>query len=169
MKPRRNLIIIGVVALLAVLGALFSAVKNIPPENFEPSPSPTPELSAVQLPPNQHPQVSLKFSSDGHYVTVTITNISADYLEYNLIYDAKVKNNRLQTGVNANSKTAGKSTYTQQQLLGSESSGKFTYHTDIQNAVMELTLRNAANRSIFTSTYPFTVSPGKTIDLLPTS
>jgi hypothetical protein len=49
--------------------------------------------------------------------------------------------------------------------LGSESSGKFTYHENITNAVMELTLRDENKYSIFTATFPFTVSPGKTIEL----
>jgi len=103
----------------------------------------------------------LDFSSDGHYVTVNISNIHSDQLEYNLIYDATVKKDRIQTGVNAAAKLNGKSEYSYRQLLGSESSGKFTYHANIQNAMMELTLRDAANRSIFSATYPFTISPGK--------
>jgi len=133
-----------------------------------PTPTPT-EEPVIQLEPEKHPRVSLKFRADGHYVTVNISNIYAQAVEYNLIYDAKVKNNKLQTGVNASAKLDGQSTYSKEQLLGSESSGKFTYHANITNAVMELTLRDAAGRSIFTTTYPFEVSPGKTIDLAPAS
>ena len=65
-----------------------------------PSPSPTPEI-VEQLASDKQPKVNMTFSSDAHYVTVNITNISAASLEYNLIYDATVKGSSLQTGVNA--------------------------------------------------------------------
>jgi hypothetical protein len=86
-------------------------------------------------------------------------------LEYNLIYDAIVKKNPVNTGVTGSAKLEGKTVYSYKQLLGSESSGKFTYHENITNAVMELTLRDENKYSIFTATFPFTVSPGKTIEL----
>ena len=152
---------IGLVILVLSLGAFFVFRK---PKTTGPQPTPTPSV-AEQLPANQQPKVSLAFSSDSHYVTVNITDLHADQLEYNLIYDATVKGNQIQTGVNAAAKLDGSSQYSRKQLLGSESSGKFTYHSHIQNAIMELTLRDSQNRSIFSSTYPFTVSPGKSIDL----
>lgn len=153
-------IIAGVVGIggIFLLKPLFTNPKSVP------TPAPTPTF-AQQLPAEKHPQVSLSFSSDTHFVTVNIKNIHADQLEYNLIYEATIKKNRTQTGVNAQTLLEGKNEYSYKQLLGSESSGKFTYHTNIQNAVMELTLRDAQNRSIFTASYPFTVSPGKSIDL----
>lgn len=126
--------------------------------------APTPTLAPLQqLTEDQYPTVELQFSADGHYVTVNIENLHSDQLEYNLIYDAVVKGNKIQTGVNAGAKLEGKSTYSKQQLLGSESSGKFTYHTNIKNAVMELTLRDAGNRSVYSATYPFEVTPGSTV------
>lgn len=164
---KNPLIAIGLVALLVIVGiafSIFSSSRSL----TSPSPTPTPAQAVIQLSPEDHPKLSLSFTSDGHYATVNISNIKASYLEYDLIYDAKVKNNRIQTGVNAGTDTKGKSTYTQKQLLGSESSGKFTYHTDIQNAVLNLTLRDDSRRSIFTASYPFEVTPGKSQDLSPT-
>lgn len=149
-----------VVLLLAVGGFLvFRKPKSTP---IQP---PLISEIAEQLPVDKQPKISLSFSSDSHYVTVDISNIYAAQLEYNLIYDAKVKGNQIQTGVNAAAKLDGKTEYSQKQLLGSESSGKFTYHANIDNAVMELTLRDSANRSIFSSSYPFTVASNATIDL----
>ena len=113
--------------------------------------------------------IKIAISSDLHFATVTLSNLHADSLEYNLIYDATVKGNKIQTGVNASAKLDGKSEYSYKQLLGSESSGKFTYHSKIENAVMELTLRDSANRSIFTASYPFTVSLGESISLQPSN
>jgi hypothetical protein len=155
-----------VLALIVILflggGGYFAAKKFL----FSSAPVPTPTLEpASQLPSEKHPQVNLEFSKDGHYVTVKITNIFADRLEYNLIYDAKVKGNVIQTGVAASAQTAGQSEYSREQLLGSESSGKYTYHENIQNAVLELTLRDAASRSIFTATYPFIFSPSQSVPL----
>jgi hypothetical protein len=127
-------------------------------------PTPT-EEPLEQLPAEKQPKVSLDFSSDAHFVTVNIGNLYATSLEYNLIYEAVVKKTRIQTGVNASEKLDGQTSYSQRQLLGSESSGKFTYHTDIKNALMELTLRDDRGRSIFTATYPFEVTPGKSTEL----
>lgn len=132
--------------------------------------TPTPSSTAAeQLAPDKQPKIQMAFSADSHFATVTLTNLHADQLEYNLIYDATVKNNQISTGVNSTANITGKSSFTEKQLLGSESSGKFTYHDKIKNAVMELTLRDSAGRSIFTATYPFTISPGQTVSLTPTS
>lgn len=135
---------------------LFSSPKIIP----------TPTLSPfVQLTPDKYPEVSLDFSADGHYVTVKISKVNADKLEYNLIYDATVKKNQIQTGVSASQSMEGKTEYSKNQLLGSESSGKFTYHDNIKNASLELTLRDSAGRSIFFATYPFTFKPSSSVSL----
>ena len=156
--------IIAVVVGVAVIAGVFLLKSSFSNRNSSVVPTPTPE-AVVQLTADQAPRVSLAFSADAHYVTVKITDIQADQLEYNLIYEATVKSNKIQTGVNASAKLEGKSEYTQKQLLGSESSGHFTYHANIQNAVMELTLRDSLNRSVFTAPYPFTVKAGTSIDL----
>ena len=155
-----------ITALLLIGGVIFAKTKLSAGSVVVPTPTPTPE-SVVQLPPDKQPQVSLTFSDDGHYVTVNVTDINADQLEYNLIYDATVKGTQINTGVSGSSKLNGVTSYSYKQLLGSESSGHFTYHASIKNAVMELTLRNNTGYSVFTATYPFTVSAGKTIDLKP--
>jgi hypothetical protein len=118
-----------------------------------------------QLTEDKYPKVTLQFSADGHYVTVNITDLHAAALEYNLIYDATVKKSPVNTGVTGGTKLDGETSYSYKQLLGSESSGKFTYHENITNAVMELTLRDGNKYSIFSATYPFSVSPGKTVEL----
>ncbi len=156
-------IIAAVVILLASASVIYVAKKN-GGELPKPSPTPAPAV-AVQLTDDKQPKVSLQFDTKGNYVTVTISNLHADQLEYNLIYEATVKGNQIQTGVNASTSVKGKSTYTQKQLLGSESSGKFTYHTNIKNAVMELTLRDESRSSVFSATYPFEVTPGKSSEL----
>lgn len=157
--------IIGAVLVLVISGGIiYMAKKNGGTLPIAPSPSPK---AVVQLSADKQPRISLQFSLDAHFVTVSLSNLNADQLEYNLIYDATVKTTQIQTGVNSTADIEGKSTFTQKQLLGSESSGKFTYHTNIKNAVMELTLRDSGGHSVFTQTYPFTVSPGKSIDLVP--
>lgn len=153
---------VGAIAILVVAGGVIYSARKSGGQLVRPTPSPA---VAQQLPAEKQPQVELTFSKDGHYVTVNVSNLFADKLEYNLIYDAKVKASRLNTGVNAAASVADKSTYSYRQLLGSESSGKFTYHEDITNAVMELTLRDLSGRSIFTATYPFEVTPGKSVEL----
>jgi hypothetical protein len=163
--PKKPLVV-GLVVAVVVLIGLFVATRR--PTSTGPAPTPTDEL-VQQLDPDKHPQVSLVFRPDGRYVTVNIKNLHAAVLEYNLIYNATVKNNKLQTGVNAQAKLDGVSTYSKEQLLGSESSGKFTYHANITNAIMELTLRDSSGRSIFTATYPFEVRAGQTVDLQPAS
>jgi hypothetical protein len=164
MNQKNIIIVIGVVVLL-LLGGTFFFIKRRPAIPTTVTPSPTPLEEVKQLDLSQQPTVSLAFTSDAHYVTVTLGNLNADQLEYNIIYDATVKNNKIQTGVNSASKITGQTSFTQKQLLGSESSGHFTYHQNIQNAVMELVLRDAANRSVFTATYPFTVTPGQSVTL----
>lgn len=149
---------------LIVAGAIiYSAQKGGSKLAVRPTPSPA---VVEQLPVEKQPKVSLEFTKDAHYVTVDISNLNADQLEYNLIYDATVKNNsQIQTGVNAAANVKGKSAYSQKQLLGSESSGKFTYHEHIKNANMELTLRDSSGHSIFTATYPFEVKSGSSTQL----
>ena len=157
--------IAGAVVALGISAGVILYFKGKP---NAPIATPTPTTNvAIQLAPDKQPQIELKFSSDGHFVTVSLSNLNADQLEYNLIYDASVKGSKLQTGVNSTANISGKSTFSQKQLLGSESSGKFTYHEKITNAVMELTLRDASGRSIFTATYPFTVKPGSFSTLTP--
>lgn len=152
---------------LVMVGAMLIFAKaGGNPNNIGSVLTPTPTDSvAEQLSPEDYPKVSLTFRSDAKYVTVNITNVKSAALEYNLIYDAVVKKNKIQAGVNASAKLEGKNSYTKEQLLGSESSGKFTYHENIQNATMELTLRDESGRSVYSATYPFTVSAGKTIEL----
>lgn len=154
---------IVVIVLLSIGFFLLRRTPNVAPQSEV---GPTPGF-AEQLSPDKYPQVSLNFSSDAHYVTVNISNIHSDQLEYNLIYEAVIKKDRIQTGVNASAKLNGKTEYSYKQLLGSESSGKFTYHTKIENAVMELTLRDLQNRSVYNATLPFTVSPGQSVELTP--
>lgn len=155
-------LIIGIVLLIlgVVLTIVFKKTSNTPI-----TPTPTPSTEAEQLTTNEQPEITLKFTSDAHFVTVSISNIKADQLEYNLIYDATVKGTLLQTGVNAMANLNGKTVYEKKQLLGSESSGKFTYHANIKNAVMELTLRDKEGRSVFSQTYPFEVVAGSSMTL----
>lgn len=155
--------IIGAILVLAVAGGIIVSLRGKPSGSLT-KPTPTPEV-AQQLTPDQKPEIKIAISSDAHFATVTLSNLHADALEYNLIYDATVKGNRINTGVNSTANISGKSSFSQKQLLGSESSGKFTYHDKIANATMELTLRDAAGRSIFTSTYSFEVKAGSTQSL----
>lgn len=161
------LLLIPVVAVILIGGGVVFTAKSVF-KHTAPLPTPTPtDEPIMQLAPDQAPQVALDFSADGHYVTVNITSIHAAALEYNLIYDALVKGTKINTGVNAAEKLNGQTVYSKQQLLGSESSGHFTYHTNIANATMELTLRDAAGHSVYDVTYPFTVTPGKSQTLQP--
>jgi hypothetical protein len=157
---------IPVIVLVIALGIggflIFNKNKN--PESTI-TPASTPDPVAQQLPPDKQPSVSLAFDAVGHYVTVTVANLNADQIEYSLVYDAVVKNNKINTGASGGGRITGQTTYTQKQLLGSESSGHFTYHENIQNALMNLTLRDSSNRSVFSATYPFTVTPGKSVSL----
>jgi hypothetical protein len=158
----KGVIIAVVLILLLGLGSVFAFKQFLKPTG--PVPTPT-EEPIVQLTPDQYPKVSLNFSTNGHFVTVNVNNLHAAVLEYDLIYEATVKKSRLQTGVSASSKIDNLTNYSKEQLLGSESSGKFTYHENIKNAQIVLTLRDKGNRSIYKATYPFTHTPGKTVEL----
>ena len=159
----KKFIIPVAVILLATMGYFgYKSTKSLFAPAAVPTPTPAP---LVQLSADKYPVVSLLFDADGHYVTVKIANINSDKLEYNLIYDATVKKSQIQTGVNAAATLNGQKTYEKRQLLGSESSGHFTYHENIKNAVVELTLRDSYGRSVFFGSYPFTVAPGKSQDL----
>jgi len=159
----KKFVIPAVIILIIILGFLgYKTIKSYFKPGIVPTPTPAP---IVQLSPDQYPQVSVQFSTDAHYATVKINNINADKLEYNLIYDATVKKNQIQTGVNAAATLNGGKTYEKTQLLGSESSGKFTFHENIKNAFIELTLRDSYGRSVFFGTYPFILTPGSTQNL----
>lgn len=157
--------ILFIVLLVIVLFGIGAGVKFILSGKTTVAPTPSPLPAAVQLAPDQQPKVSLSFSADAHYATVNITNLHSASLEYDLVYYANVKNSRVQAGVNASAKVDGQSTYSKQQLLGSESSGHYTYHTNIEEATLNLTLRDIGGRSIFQANYPFSVVAGKTSDL----
>ncbi len=156
---------IAAIAVLLVSGVYIYSMRS---KGISPGGVAEPTLTeAQQLPVEKQPKVEMTFSADAHFVTVNLTNLNAAQMEYNLIYDALIKKVRNQTGVNDTQDVAGKTSYTKKQLLGSESSGKFTYHEGIKNATMELILRDAQGRSIFNATYPFEVTAGKTITLTP--
>lgn len=152
--------------MLLVAGLVVYVVKNRVPGSTGLPGGPT-QAAVAQLPVEKQPKVEMVFTADGHEVTVNMSNLNAARVEYNLIYDADVMvgktKERGQRGVSGEAEVEGKSTYSQKQLLGSESSGKRVYHTNIDNAVLELTLRDAQGRSIFTATYPFNVLPGETV------
>lgn len=167
---RPQLIVVGILVGVVVLGGIFffRGSGGSTPE-VTPTVAPTAPPAAQQLTEEQLPTVSVQFSQDAHYVTVNISGLQAAQLEYDLIYDATVKGQKLQTGVNASYDLSGKTTYSERQLLGSESNGKFSYHTNIQNATLNLTLRDASRRSIYTAVYPFTVKAGSSSELTPVS
>jgi hypothetical protein len=155
---------IGAVVVLLVSGFYIYQMKN----KTSAGPAPTPTLEAAeQLPADKQPVPKLTFTKDAHEVTVAISNLHASQLEYNLIYEATVGKNkdRIETGVYGEEDINGKSTYSQKQLLGSESSGRRTFHENISNARLELTLRDADGRSVFFKSYPFDVAPGDSVEL----
>lgn len=166
MKPKILVIALVGIVLVGIAGFVILRPRNTPPTSGSTQES---GEAVITLAPDQQPRIKISFTADAHYATVEANNLYADQIEYNLIYDATIKGNRIQTGVNALAKLEGKRDYAARQLLGSESSGKFTYHEGISGAVLELTLRDAQNRSIFTASYPFTVTPGQSVDLTPSS
>lgn len=155
---------LGAVAVLLISGFYIYRMRNATPSG----PGPTPTLEAVaQLPESEQPKPSLTFTRDAHEVTVNFSNLHAAKLEYNLIYEATVgtRKDRIETGVYGEDDIEGKSTYSSKQLLGSESSGKRSFHENISNARLEVTLRDSEGRSVFFKTYPFDVTPGSTVEL----
>jgi hypothetical protein len=164
MKSKIIVPVLAVVLLAAGTVFLINRSKSSSPGTKQVTPTPTPE-QVEQLSAEKQPKVSLAFTADGHFVTVKFSHLYAASLEYNLIYDTVVKKTKIQSGVTGSAQLSGASEYSNKQLLGSESSGKFTYHENISNAILELTLRNSSGYSIFSATYPFTVSPGKTVEL----
>ncbi len=160
------IIVVVFLAVLGVGGFIFAKNQISSATKITPTPTETP---LQMLSENQYPKVSLSFKPDGHYVTVMINNLHAESVEYDLVYDAKIKRNgitsQVNTGINASEKISGKNSYSKEQLLGSESSGHLTFHENIQNASLHLTLRDGSNRSIYSTTYPFSISLGKTVEL----
>lgn len=167
MKTWLPVTIAVVIILIAGATVLFLRHKTTSPASTFSTSSDSSQPAVAQLPAADQPKVSIRFDQDGHYVTVSITNLHAQKLEYNLIYDATIKGNLIQTGVNASTDIVGQTVYEKRQLLGSESSGHFTYHENIKNATLELTLRDDQSRSVFVATYPFTVKAGASFDLKP--
>jgi len=161
--------IFAVVILIGVLGLFFLKKQfSSPGSNIQPTPT---EEEVMQLDPKDQPKVSLEFSSDSHYVTVKMINVNASKVEYSIIYDAKIKSkgkvSQVNTGVTGGG-TANKDSKTYEsakQLLGSESSGHITYHEEIKNGMVDLTLRDEKGRSVFKTNYSFTLTPGKVVEL----
>ncbi len=109
--------LLPVILILAIVGVggwlIFGKGKN---SSSRITPTPTETPAAEQLAPDKQPRVSLQFSSDAHYVTVKLSNLNADVLEYNLIYDAIVKKSKINSGVSGGGKISGKSEFTVTEL-----------------------------------------------------
>ncbi len=166
MDPKGSWWLAIVAVLVLAVAGLFIYTSQKHTTTVGPNPSPA---QVAQLPKEKQPQVALAFTSDGHEVTVSLTNLNASVLEYTLEYTASIRKGKevteIKTGVAGGGDITGKSTFSEKQLLGSESSGKRVYHEDIHDAAMKLTLRDTQGRSIFTAAYPFEVKAGSSVQL----
>jgi len=125
------LFLVGVAALAAAFFVFRG--KKTSPESEEAA------LQEVAL--EERPVASLIPSEDGHWLTLKIEEIVLDAasLDYELLY--KLPDGRTQ-GVPGTIKLNNQKTIERELLLGSESSGKFSYDEGVEKGTLTLRFRN---------------------------
>ncbi|HLE48751.1 MAG TPA: hypothetical protein VI819_01850 [Patescibacteria group bacterium] len=144
MKKFIPFILVGI-GLIVVVGAIIF-VKFSKKDKVEESPIDEETVAEISI--EDRPIVSLIPSVDGHWLTLTITDIGIDAstLDYELVY--QVEDGRTQ-GVPGTIKLANESgPIVRELLLGSESSGKFRYDAGVESGVLTLRFRNDKGKLI---------------------
>jgi len=126
--------------LLAIFSLFLVGCGRSQPK--DPKPEPKPKLiSQADL-----PTVFLTPYVDKHRLDITISNIKAPRMDYQIIYTANINGNQVERGfggrdikVNSNQLIReGKDAV----VFGSESSGKFKYDEGVKNGSIEITYRD---------------------------
>lgn len=149
MKKCLPFILIGI-GLLVVALALFFVFKKPARDAGE-------EEVAKEIPLDERPVVTLKPSSDGHYLKLTIAQIKvkgASSLDYELLYT--LPDGRTQ-GVPGTVKLTGGDVI-KDLLLGSESSGKFRYDEGVDGGTITVRFRDAKGKLIGKLSTDFTMT-----------
>lgn len=126
-------IILFIIGLL-VLGGVFFFLRRGGSSEVES------EENVPDIPFGQRPVTSLTPSEDGHWLYLSITDITfpAETVDYELLY--KLPDGRTQ-GVPGTVKLSG-GDIERELLLGSESSGKFRYDEGVKEGTLTLRFRN---------------------------
>jgi hypothetical protein len=137
-------VLIGLCIFLALFVGVVLIVKS---RKASPSDSIIEEeddTTVAELPLTQRPFTSLTPRGDGHWLDLSVKNLSvvtgAQSMDYELVYT--VKDGRTQ-GVPGTIKLTGENNITRELLLGSESSGKFRYDEGVSQGTFTLRFRNS--------------------------
>ncbi len=139
MKKFLPLILLGV-GLLVVVVALFvvkGGKKDVVDE----------EENVAEIPLEKRPLVKLVPSEDGHWLDLSISEVMVDgaaSVDYELLYtklDGRVQGVPGKVALNGNS-------IERKLLLGSESSGKYTYDEGIEGGKLSLKFRNESGKLV---------------------
>lgn len=132
---------IGLVALVVagILGAgAFFVLGKGREKNNGPLPTPTPE-KYLEVGVEDAPFVSITPSKDGHWLKVNLERIrEAETIEFELAYETSEGVN--QGAIGGPYPVPADGTYTKEILLGTESSGHYTYHQGVKGGTLTVRL-----------------------------
>lgn len=144
---------VGVVVLLIVfffVNKLKSSGESVEDEE---------ETALIDVALEDRPYVSLRPSSDGHYLLLKIENIviPASTLDYELLYQTK---DNITQGVPGTVALEKGKDFEADLLLGSESSGKFRYDEGVNTGSVTLRFRNDQGKLVARFTTDFHMQTG---------
>ena len=132
-------LMIGIGLVLVIgLGFIgwFILGKNNSGEEVLPTPTP---VRYVEVSAEEAPFVSLIPSSDGHWLTLNIAGIrDAETVEYELAYDTAAGVG--QGSISSPSPVGADGKYEKRIMLGTESSGKYTFHEGVSGGSVTVKL-----------------------------
>ena len=106
--------------------------------NEEVLPTPTP-IRYVEVSVEESPFISLIPSADGHWLTVMVDRIQdAESVEYELSYETA--DGVTQGAIGGPYSLAGVTNYEKKILLGTQSSGNYSYHEGVENGSLTVKL-----------------------------
>lgn len=148
---KRNLLIIVALvgtAALAIGGFFFWRGRSAPQPAV---PTPEPKGVLIETPLEERPYVTLTPSSDGHWLTISVSRIrDASILEYELLYDTA--SGAIQGTINTVD-LKGEISYSKEILLGSESRGHYKYDEGVTEGKLTIRLRGDKGTRKFNSDF----------------
>lgn len=114
-----------------------------------PSPTIEEKETPVEVSLEDRPYASLTPTSDGHWLTVSLSRIkNASTLEYELLYNTA--SGAMQGSINT-VELKGETSYSKKILLGSESSGRYKYDEGVSEGSLTIRLRGPKGTQKFVS------------------
>lgn len=135
-----------IILIAAALGILTAVVLVMRAKNAK-TPTALESTVAKEVALKDRPVTSLTPSTDGHWLTLSITKIKikAETMDYELLY--QLPDGRTQ-GVPGTITLKNEDTIERKLLLGSESSGKFRYDEGVSEGSLTLRFRDAKGKLI---------------------